>query len=46
MATHMYKQVMEENQSLINVARFLAITVDEVMAVDNCSFLFVHAYVV
>jgi len=46
MATYMYKQVMEETKRLISAARFVAVTVDEVTAVDNSSWLSVHAYIV
>lgn len=46
MAGYMYKQVIEEMRRLIGAARYLAVTVDEVTAVDNSSYLSVHAYIV
>jgi hypothetical protein len=46
MATYMYKQVLEETKRLIGEARYIVVTVDEVIAVDNSSFLSVHVYIV
>jgi len=38
--------VIEETKRLIQSAKYMAVTVDEVTAVDNSSFLTVHAYIV
>jgi len=46
MASYMYKQVFEETQRLIESARYLALTVDEVTAVDYSSSLSIYCYVV
>lgn len=46
MAGYMYKQVVEETKRLIESARYVAVNVDEVTAVDNSSFLLVHAYII
>jgi len=42
----MYKVVLEEIKKLVQKARFLAVTVDEVTAVDIVLYLSVHYYVV
>lgn len=46
MAMYMYKQVMQETGRMIVDARFLVVTMDEVIAVDNNNFLSVHIYIV
>jgi len=46
MASFMYKIVVQEIHRLIEKANFLAVTVDEVTALDNASYLSVHCYVV
>lgn len=46
MAGYMYKQVVQEMRRLISAARYVAVTVDEVTAVDNSSVLSVHVYIV
>jgi len=42
----MYKVVLEEIKKLVQKARFLVVTVDEVTAVDTGSYLSVYYYVV
>jgi hypothetical protein len=46
MAGYIYKIVLDETRRLIANARYVAVTVDEVTAVDNSSFLSIHAYIV
>lgn len=46
MAGYIYAQVVQEMWRFINAARYLAVIVDEVTAVDNTSVLFVHVYIV
>lgn len=43
---HMCKQIVEEIRRLIQPARYVVVTVDEVTAINNSSILSVHAYIV
>lgn len=45
MAAQMWSIVQEKMKSFIQFARYIAITADETSAVDNCSYLAVHCYV-
>ena len=40
---NLYKQIIEETKRLIGSARYVAVTIDEVTAIDNSSFFSMHA---
>jgi len=46
MAKYMYQQVVFEMRRLIQVAHFIAVTIDEITTVDNSSWLSIHVYIV
>jgi hypothetical protein len=46
MAKHMYKQVLLKTMTIIQTSRFLLVTCDEIMIMDNASWISIHAYVV
>ena len=46
MVGQIYKQVIEETRRLISLAHYLVVTIDDVTAIDNSTYLFVHAYIV
>ena len=46
MAEAMYAQVLNKTRMTISVARYIALSCDEVSCIDNSSWISVHAYVV
>ena len=46
MANHMYTLVKDKMKALIDAASFVALTADETSAIDNNSWVAIHAYVV
>jgi hypothetical protein len=44
MAECMYNIIKEKHKSMLAAANFIAMTTDKTTAVDNCSYIVVHAY--
>jgi hypothetical protein len=45
MAEHMYDIVKKKHRRMLAAASYMSLTTDETMAVDNCSYIAVHCYV-
>jgi hypothetical protein len=45
MADHMYDIVKKKHRTMLAAASYLSLTVDETIAIDNCSYIAVHCYV-
>jgi len=46
MVKHMYMQVLLKAMTIIQTSRFLLVACDEIMIMDNASWISIHAYVV
>jgi hypothetical protein len=45
MADHMYDIVKKKHRAMLAAASYLSLTADETTAVDNCSYIAIHCYV-
>jgi hypothetical protein len=45
MVTYMYDLVKEKHQAMFAIAQYISLTVDEIPAVDNLSYIVIHVYV-
>jgi hypothetical protein len=45
MACHMYDFVKAKHRAMLEAASYFSLTADETSAVDNCSYIVVHVYV-
>jgi hypothetical protein len=46
MACHIYDFVKEKHKKMLAAARYIALTADETSAIDNCSYIVVHVYLI
>jgi hypothetical protein len=46
LADHMFDLVTKKHRAMLAAASFLSLTADETTAVDNCSYIAIHCYVI